>query len=233
MKYSPLPREYLRQVKQRARRFSGAYHGTAGSLAGDCLRLMESLAALEEASMTAAHLEKTRDADEQLAEGGAAHASADCGDECAAGCGLCGKSETDSDFILRAAKELEASRLPGDGIANSDAETLRPGSREVLRVFDEAAKLHLRKTLDYGADEDALRNIKEGADLINVPSWQACLIRLADKMSRMRAYCRRGRVEFDGVEDNLIDMVSYAAIALAEYRRESGHAQDGQKQPDG
>ena len=35
-----LPDEYLREAEQRARRFSGAYTGTSGTLAADVLRLL-------------------------------------------------------------------------------------------------------------------------------------------------------------------------------------------------
>jgi hypothetical protein len=36
----PLTAEYLAACEQRARRFSGAYTGTSGTLAGDVMRLL-------------------------------------------------------------------------------------------------------------------------------------------------------------------------------------------------
>lgn len=211
-----LQKSYLEDAERRARRFSGAYTGTSGSLAADVLRLLrERELLMSEITMEEANEQLREAVQNRLENGGAAHAATD------ESFSQNGKTEKD-DFILKAQEELrnEHKRIPGDGIVNANPDGLRPGSAEVLKVFEEAAKLHLRKTLDYGADENALRNIQEGADLINVESWRACLIRIADKMSRMRAFCRRGRVEFDGVEDNLIDIVSYAAICLAEFRRE-------------
>ena len=97
-------------------------------------------------------------------------------------------------------------------------EGLRPGSAEFVAVLDELRTLHLRKTLDYGQDEDALSNIRSSADVINVPPWAGCILRISDKMHRLRAFFRRGRVEFDGIEDTLLDIACYAVIALVLYR---------------
>lgn len=135
------------------------------------------------------------------------------------------------DYILRAEAELKASRAEGWKQVVKDAEParmararqleqpdLRPGSAEFLQVLDELRELHLRKTLDYGVDEDALSNIRTSADYVNVPAWAGCVIRMADKMHRLRAFFRRGKVEFDGIEDTLLDIAAYAAIALVLHR---------------
>ena len=98
------------------------------------------------------------------------------------------------------------------------APTLRPGSREFVAVLEEIESLHLRKTLDYGQDDDALSNIRSSADVINVPSWAGCILRISDKMHRLKSYFRRGRCEFDGVDDTLQDIAAYAVIALVLYR---------------
>jgi hypothetical protein len=108
-----------------------------------------------------------------------------------------------------------AERLNGDGLLN---EGLRPGSEAFVSVLDEIRNLHFRKTLDYGCDEDALSNIRNSADVINVPAYAGCVLRMSDKMHRLRSFFRRGEVEFDGVEDTLLDLAAYAAIALVLYR---------------
>lgn len=95
---------------------------------------------------------------------------------------------------------------------------LRPGSREFVAVLEEIRELHLRKTMDYGQDDDALSNIRSSADVINVPSWAGCILRISDKMHRLKSFFRRGRVEFDGIEDTLLDIAAYAIIALVLYR---------------
>lgn len=96
--------------------------------------------------------------------------------------------------------------------------SLRPGSAEFCAVLDEIKQLHLRKTLDYGCDEDALSNIRSSSDVINVSPWAGCILRISDKMHRLRSYFRRGRVEFDGIEDTMLDIAAYAVIALVLYR---------------
>ena len=119
---------------------------------------------------------------------------------------------------------IVAERLTGDSLLR---DTLRPGSREFVDVLDEIRLLHLRKTLDYGETEDALANIRNGAEVVNVEPWKACLIRMADKMQRLKAACHNGRVEFDGIEDTLLDLAAYSCIALVLHREErNGRATD-------
>jgi hypothetical protein len=125
------------------------------------------------------------------------------------------------DWILQGQREMEAStddiRWTGDSIL-AKQDDIRPGSREFLDVLDELKQLHLRKTLDYGVDEDALSNIRQSSDVVNMPAWAGCILRISDKMHRLKAYFRRGKCEFDGVEDTLKDIACYAAIALVLHR---------------
>lgn len=124
------------------------------------------------------------------------------------------------------AAPVERREVPADRVeimqqlyeAGKPAEQLRPGSAEFIAVLDELRDLHLRKTLDYGVDEDALSNIRSSADVCNMPAWAGCVLRMMDKMHRLKAFFRRGRTEFDGVEDTLKDLACYAAIALVLYR---------------
>jgi len=127
------------------------------------------------------------------------------------------------DWILRGARELEAQRAAepaavlGDELLKDHG--LRPGSDQFVTVLDEIRQLHLRKTQDYGADDDAFANIRFGAEVVNIEPWQACLVRICDKVQRLKAFCHNGRVEFDGLEDTLLDLASYAVIAEVERRR--------------
>lgn len=118
-----------------------------------------------------------------------------------------------------ASAKKHAERLAGDSLLVAYPD-IRPGSREFLEVLDELRTLHLRKTMDYGVDEDALSNIRSSADVVNMPAWAGCILRISDKMHRLKAFFRRGTCEFDGVEDTLKDISCYAAIALVLYREE-------------
>jgi hypothetical protein len=117
------------------------------------------------------------------------------------------------------AAKYAADRLTGDSLLEDQGD-IQPGSREFLDVLDELKQLHLRKTMDYGVDEDALSNIRSSADVVNMPAWAGCILRISDKMHRLKAFFRRGRCEFDGVEDTLKDIACYAAIALVLHREQ-------------
>ena len=130
------------------------------------------------------------------------------------------RSTGDGPPVAEAACEVAAedccggSRMP---LTRVDQAT-RPGSSQFLAVLDEVAQLHRRKTLDYGTDQDALSNIRQSADVIGSPAWAGAILRISDKMHRLRSFFHRGAVEFDGVEDTLLDITAYAAIALVLYR---------------
>ena len=191
----------VRAINREAQRYGAAncWTGTSGTLAADIRRLVNHI--MEGAGMACEYPEGGTD-DQAVAV----------------------------DHILRGAEELKRERAAGGfkRLAAASAEkyhaersgagTLRPGSREFLAVLDELGDLHLRKTLDYGVDEDALANIRQSADVVNMEPWAGCILRIADKMHRLKAYHRRGKTEFDGVEDTLKDIACYAAIALVLYR---------------
>ena len=125
------------------------------------------------------------------------------------------------DELRQASAKKHAEWLTGDSLLAAYPD-IRPGSREFLEVLDELRTLHLRKTMDYGVDEDALSNIRNSADVVNMPAWAGCILRISDKMNRLKAFFRRGACEFDGVEDTLKDISCYAAIALVLYREQQG-----------
>lgn len=227
--------EYLEDARRRAYRFQGQWCGTSGSLAADVARMLkerkrmtEMIATLEDANAklrAAVHarlagtpaddpkMQGYVPAAESCCDGGRCHAKPEEPPQ-----------EIPADWILQGQRELEAHsddvRWTGDSIL-ADRTALRPGSREFVDVLEEVKQLHLRKTLDYGVDEDALSNIRESAAIVNMPAWAGAILRISDKMHRLKAYFRRGKCEFDGVEDTLKDIASYAAIALVLHREES------------
>jgi hypothetical protein len=205
--------EYLADARRRAYRYQGQWTGTAGSLAADVARLL-----IERKRMqgTITDLEETN---LQLRSAVEARLSGGCCDG--------GKCQPEDDAAERwkvkaqASAKKNAERLTGDSLLTA-SDDIRPGSREFLAVLDELQTLHLRKTMDYGVDEDALSNIRSSADVVNMPAWAGCILRISDKMHRLKAFFRRGRCEFDGVEDTLKDIACYAAIALVLHREELG-----------
>ena len=91
---------------------------------------------------------------------------------------------------------------------------IRPGSQDFINVLRRVEELHLRKTLDYGSDDDALENIRRGAEAINAEPLAGAVIRMADKMQRLKSHFVNGRLEFENVSDTLLDLCSYSALAL-------------------
>jgi hypothetical protein len=234
--------EYLADARQRAYRYQGQWTGTEGSLAADVARLLierkKMAGFITELEATNAQLRAA--VETRLAggccDGGKCHSPEDDAPELwkVASQASSAKYHAERveraepeetvpvDWILQGQKEMEAApddiRWTGDSILAKQSEDIRPGSREFLDVLDELRTLHLRKTMDYGVDEDALSNIRSSADVVNMPAWAGCILRISDKMHRLKAYFRRGKCEFDGVEDTLKDIACYAAIALVLHR---------------
>jgi hypothetical protein len=96
----------------------------------------------------------------------------------------------------------------------------RPGSLAFMEVLEELRATHLKKSQDYGDPADALANIRSGASLVGVEPWRGCLIRVADKIQRIKSFCRDGSLANEGFEDALLDLASYAVIALVMFREE-------------
>ena len=233
--------EYIAEARQRAYRFQGQWTGTAGALAADTARLI-----IERKKMqgTITNLEDTNAQLRAAVESRLAGGCCDGGkcqpaDDAPERWKVMAQASAEKyhaeqaeqipvDWILQGQKEMEASaddiRWTGDSILAKDHDDVRPGSREFLAILEELKSLHLAKTLDYGVDEDALSNIRQSADVVNMPAWAGCVLRISDKMHRLKAYFRRGKCEFDGIEDTLKDIACYSAIALVLYR-------EGQAEP--
>jgi hypothetical protein len=234
--------EYIAEARQRAYRFQGQWCGTSGALAADTARLLIErkkmqgiITSLEDTNAQLRAAVETR-LSGGCCDGGKCHAPADEAPDrwkeitqASAEKYAAEREETvPADWILQGQREMEAVqddiRWTGDSILANQSDDIRPGSREFLAILEELKTLHLAKTLDYGVDEDALSNIRQSADVVNMPAWAGCILRISDKMHRLKAYFRRGKCEFDGIEDTLKDIACYSAIALVLYR-------EGQAEP--
>jgi hypothetical protein len=229
--------DYIADARQRAYRYQGQWTGTAGALAADVARLLIErkkmqgfITDLESSNAALREAVETRLAG-GCCDGGKCHAKDDALDrwreitQASAEKYAAEREESvPADWILQGQREMEAApddiRWTGDSILAEEHDDIRPGSREFLAVLEELKRLHLAKTLDYGVDEDALSNIRNSADVVNMPAWAGCILRISDKMHRLKAYFRRGKCEFDGVEDTLKDIACYAAIALVLHREQ-------------
>ena len=87
-------------------------------------------------------------------------------------------------------------------------------------VLQEIKDLHDRKNADYGTDADPFANVR-ASEGFGIPAWQGAIIRANDKVSRLKTYCVKGTLKNEGVEDSLLDLATYAMIALVLFREEN------------
>jgi hypothetical protein len=101
-------------------------------------------------------------------------------------------------------------RLAGDGIVHEQ----RPGSLPFLELLEEVRQLHLSKSQDYGSESDPLANIRQGAEFVGIEAWRGCMVRVADKVQRLKTFCKTGRLVHEGVRDTLLDLAAYSLLAI-------------------
>ncbi len=117
----------------------------------------------------------------------------------------------------------EGQRMRGDSLLKGD---VHPTSQAYFDLLDRMKALHSSKSRDYGSEHDPLANIRNGALFVGIEPWKGAMVRLSDKVTRLATFNRTGRLEHEGVEDNLMDLASYALLALLLYREEhSGTAE--------
>ena len=105
----------------------------------------------------------------------------------------------------------EGQRFRGDSLL---ADRKHPSSIAFLELLQEMRRLHESKSADYGSEDDPLANIRQGADFVNIEAWRGCMVRIADKVQRLRTYCRTGRLVHEGVRDTLLDLSAYSLLAI-------------------
>ena len=101
-------------------------------------------------------------------------------------------------------------RLTGDGITHVQ----QPGSLPFLELLEELRTLHVSKSQDYGSESDPLANIRQGAEFVGIEAWRGCMVRVADKVQRLKTFCRTGRLVHEGVRDTLLDLAAYSLLAI-------------------
>ena len=89
-----------------------------------------------------------------------------------------------------------------------------PSSTAFVDLLREMQRLHESKSLDYGSEEDPLANIRQGADFVGFEPWRGCMVRIADKVQRLKTFCRTGRLVHEGVRDTLLDLSAYSLLAI-------------------
>jgi len=99
-------------------------------------------------------------------------------------------------------------------LASKASPQRHPGSLAFLELLEELRALHLSKSQDYGSESDPLANIRQGAEFVGIEPWRGCMVRVADKVQRLRTFCRNGRLVHEGVRDTLLDLAAYSLLAV-------------------
>lgn len=86
----------------------------------------------------------------------------------------------------------------------------------------ELLALHRKKATDYGTQGDVFGNVRASQEW-GIPSWLGALVRLNDKVVRLKTFARSGKLANEGAADSMIDIAAYALIALILFR-EGGQA---------
>lgn len=94
---------------------------------------------------------------------------------------------------------------------------MHPASVKFCEVLDEMRAMHLKKGADYGTSSDPFANIRS-SESFNIPAWLGAVVRLNDKVSRIKSFAVKGHLQNESIEDSLIDIAVYAAISLVLYR---------------
>ena len=89
-----------------------------------------------------------------------------------------------------------------------------PSSTAFVDLLREMQRLHESKSADYDSEEDPLANVRSGAEFVCIEPWRGCMVRIADKVQRLRTFCRTGRLVHEGVRDTLLDLSAYALLAI-------------------
>jgi hypothetical protein len=123
------------------------------------------------------------------------------------------------------APEIAASELRSAGgagtLAPAPPPSRHPNSARFHELLREAGELHDKKQQDYGSDSDPFANVRASTEW-GIPSWVGALVRMNDKVTRLKSFARKGTLANESAEDSMRDIAVYALIALVLYEQEAG-----------
>lgn len=99
-------------------------------------------------------------------------------------------------------------------------EDRHPLSQAFHDLLKEMGDLHDKKQKDYGSKQNPFANVAASEDY-GISPWIGAMIRANDKIRRITAAARGQNLVNESVEDSLIDLAVYTAIALVLYREEN------------
>jgi len=99
---------------------------------------------------------------------------------------------------------------PPSPISYSDSAN---GDPRFFAILEELKAIHTRKSADYGNGGDFLANVRSSAGW-GISPWVGTMVRATDKIIRLQSLIEKGKLENESARDSLIDLASYAVIAI-------------------
>ena len=93
------------------------------------------------------------------------------------------------------------------------------GDPRIHALLKKIGELHDKKQEDYGTDGDPFANVRASRDF-GVPPWIGALIRLHDKVVRLKQFAKKGKLANESAKDSMMDISVYALIAYVLYEEE-------------
>lgn len=98
-----------------------------------------------------------------------------------------------------------------------------PNSARFHELLALAGELHDRKQADYGRGSDPFFNVRASTEW-GVPAWIGAMIRLNDKVQRLKSLAAKGGLQNESAQDSFMDIAVYALIAHVLYEQEGEDA---------
>ena len=86
-------------------------------------------------------------------------------------------------------------------------------------ILAEMSALHSKKGADYGGVNDPYANVRASQEF-GVPPWIGALVRLHDKITRIKSFIRNGNLQNESLKDSIDDIGVYAVIMRLLYEEE-------------
>lgn len=86
-------------------------------------------------------------------------------------------------------------------------------------ICDDMIALHNQKGADYGSGTDPYANVRASEEF-GVPAWIGALIRMNDKITRLKSFIRQGKLVNESAFDSIRDIAVYAIIMRILYEEQ-------------
>ena len=93
---------------------------------------------------------------------------------------------------------------------------MHPSNLRFSEKIAQVKETHERKCLDYGSDADPFNNVRASQDF-GIPPWIGAMVRLNDKVTRLKSLAQNGRLHNETAADSFLDIAVYALIAWCLY----------------